>query len=380
MWGDTMERRTFLRAGLALGAAGIGGSIAAAPERLWALPEAAPDGPIRLSSNENPLGLSPAARRAVVNAIGEANRYPGERRVELIEALAKRHEVAAENIVPGNGSTEVLQMAVQALYEPGARLILADPTYEDVPWYAQPYPYDLKKVPLTATFAHDLGRMQEIAEGSSRRALVYLCNPNNPTGTLTSCADIDAWIESAPQRVFFLVDEAYYDYCEDSGYRSCIRWIAERTNLLVVRTFSKIYGMAGMRLGYGIAHPDTAETLREYIGRNNANQLALAAALASLGDAELVERSLESNRRGSRVLSECLDELGLAYLPSHTNFVMHRISGDLETYQKRMLESGVKVGRAFPPMLEYSRVSIGLPQEMERFTETLREFRRNGWV
>ena len=375
-----MERRTFLRAGLALGAAGMGGGIGMAPERLWALPEAAPDGPIKLSSNENPLGLSPAARRAVVDTIGEANRYPAERRLELIDALAKRHGVVAENIVLGNGSTEVLQMAVQALYEPGARLVFADPTYEDVPWYAQPYPYDLKKVPLTAAFAHDLDRMRELAEGSSGRALVYLCNPNNPTGTLTPSADIDTWIESAPQRVSFLVDEAYYDYCEDPGYRSCIARVADQPNLLVVRTFSKIYGMAGMRLGYGIAHPDTAATLREYIGRNNANQLALAAALASLGDAKLVERSLESNRQAARILKGCLDELGLAHLPSHANFVMHRINGDLETYQKRMLESGVKVGRAFPPMLEYNRVSIGLPQEMERFADTLREFRRKGWV
>jgi len=370
-----MERRTFLRAGLALGAAGLGGGVGLLPQSAGATLKPASGGPIRLSSNENPLGLAPGARRAVIEAIEEANRYPGARRAQLIEALAQRHGVAVDNIVPGNGSTEVLQMAVQAFYEPGARLILAEPTYEDVPWYAQPYPYELVKVPLTQRHAHDLGRMREAAAAAPTRALIYLCNPNNPTGTLTSSAEIDAWIETASDDVFFLVDEAYFDYCEDPGYWSCLKWIDSRPNLLVVRTFSKIYGMAGMRLGYGIAHPDTAGRLRQYIGRNNANQLALAAALASLEDAELVSRSLEANRQGVRVLHECLHELGLEYLPSHTNFVMHRITGDLETYQKRMLESGIRVGRAFPPMLEYNRLSIGLPQEMERFADTLRGFR-----
>lgn len=375
-----MERRTFLRAGLALGAAGIGGGVGLAPRTLASIPKAAPEGPIRLSSNENPLGLAPAARRALLEAMDEANRYPGVRRARLIEALAELHGVAAESIVLGNGSTEVLQMAVQAFYEQGARLILAEPTYEDVPWYAQPYPYVLVRVPLDENHAHDLERMKQAADASPGRALVYLCNPNNPTGTLTASADIDAWIEVASENVFFLVDEAYYDYCQDSGYRSSLRWIAQRPNLLVVRTFSKIYGMAGMRLGYGIAHPRTADRLREFIGRNNANQLALAAALASLGDAELVSRSIEANRRGMEILHGCLDELGLSYLPSHTNFVMHRINGDLETYQKRMLESGIRVGRAFPPMLEYNRLSIGLPEEMGRFAETLRAFRGKGWV
>lgn len=374
-----MERRKFLRTGLALGAVGIGGRFGILPDPVHAGPMAAPDAPLRLSSNENPLGLAPAARRAVADAIEEANRYPREWRGQLIDKLARLHGVAPENIVPGNGSTEVLQMAVQALHEPGARLILAEPTYEDVPWYAQPYPYDVVKVPLDRRYAHDLERMKTHAD-SGGRAVVYLCNPNNPTGTLTSSAEIDAWIESAPENVFFLVDEAYFEYCEDPGYWSSLKWISRRPNLVIVRTFSKIYGMAGMRLGYGIAHEDTAGRLREFIGRNNANQLALAAALASLEDPELIARSREANSRGMTITRRCLDELDLEYLPSHTNFLMHRISGDLETYQKRMVESGIRVGRRFPPMLEYNRLSIGLPAEMDRFAETLRSFRRKGWV
>jgi histidinol-phosphate aminotransferase len=211
------------------------------------------------------------------------------------------------------------------------------------------------------------------------RALVYICNPNNPTGTLTPSADVDAWIDSAGPDTCFLIDEAYFEYCEDPGYWSCTKWI-RRPDLVVARSFSKIYGMAGIRLGYGIAHEDTARRLREFIGKNNANHLVLVAAHAAMQDDDLVPRSRAANADGMRILHECLDELGLEYLPSHTNFVMHRINGDLNTYNERMLASGVKVGRPFPPMLSYSRLSIGLPEEMGQFSDVLREFRQKGWM
>ncbi len=338
------------------------------------------DDTLRLNSNENPLGLAPAARRAILNGLGEANRYPRRARVELIEALVQLHGLAPENIVLGNGSTEVLQMAVQALADPGAPLVLADPTFEDVPWYGEPFRYRLKKVPLDARRAHDIGRMREQATAAGGRALVYLCNPNNPTGTLTPSAEIDAWIESAPPDTYFLVDEAYYEYCVSPDYWSCAKWIGERPNVIVTRSFSKIYGMAGMRLGYGLAHPETARRLRRFIGRNNANQPALVAAIAALGDADLIGRSREANARAMGILHDCLEELDLEYMPSYTNFVMHRINGDHETYRKRMEEHGVRVGRPFPPLLDHNRISIGTPDEMGRFTNVMREFRRNGWV
>jgi histidinol-phosphate aminotransferase len=374
-----MRRRTFLHTGLALGAAGMSGGLLTLPEPARA---SAPrsGGPLRLNSNENPLGLAPAARRAVIDGLEEANRYPRQARVELVEALASLNGVEPENIVLGNGSTEVLQMSVQALAGPEARLILADPTFEDVPWYGEPFSYRLERVPLDGRFAHDLGRMRELAESGSGRALVYICNPNNPTGTLTPSAEVDSWIESAPENVYFLVDEAYYEYCEDHGYWTCARWIGERKNVMVARSFSKIYGMAGMRLGYGLAHPETAGQLRRFIGRNNANQLALVAGLASLNDSELIARSREANSTAMDVLHEVLDELELEYLPSHTNFVLHRIRVDLESYRDRMREHEVRVGRPFPPMLDYNRISIGLPEEMERFAETLRMFRGKGWA
>jgi histidinol-phosphate aminotransferase len=167
---------------------------------------------------------------------------------------------------------------------------------------------------------------------------------------------------------------------DDPAYWTAQKWIVAHPNVVVVRTFSKIYAMAGMRLGYGIAHPDGAERLMRWSAGNNANQLALAAGLASLGDDAFASKSLEANREGRQILVRCLEDLGLEYLPSQTNFMMHRIQGDLKDYNARMRERGFIVGRPFPPMLTYSRVSIGLPEEMRTFADALRSFRQQGWV
>jgi len=374
-----MERRSFLRTGLAFGAVGMSGGLSLLPELAHASPTDGTDGTLRLNSNENPFGVAPAARSAIIDNLGEANRYPRTIRTDMVEALASLHSVKPENIVLGNGSTEVLQMSVQALAKPGAKLVFANPTFEDVPRYASPYTYDLQRVPLDSNYAHDIGRMKEIVDAASGRALVYICNPNNPTGTLTPSSDIDAWIKSGADDVYFLVDEAYYEYCTDAGYWSCVKFIDD-PNVIVSRSFSKIYGMAGMRLGYAVTHEKTADMLREYIASSNANYLALAAGHASLNDTGLISRSRKANDEGIRILHEALDEVGLEYLPSYTNFVMHRINGEQDVYRERMAEAGVKVGRNFPPLLEFNRLSIGTPSEMEQFAATFRDFHKRGWV
>jgi histidinol-phosphate aminotransferase len=378
-----MERRGFLQTSLAVAAAGLVPAPALrTPTRVLRRTPGAMPGlakPIRLSSNENPLGLSEAARRAVAAGLDEANRYPGESRRPVVAALAAKHQVKPDQIVLGNGSTEVLQMIVQSAGA-DATVIVADPTFEDVPRYAERIGVRVEKVPLASGYTHDLGRMQEVAARATGPVLVYVCNPNNPTGTITPSADVDRWIEAAPERVTFAVDEAYFEYAGGSSYWSAQKWIETHPNVIVVRTFSKIYAMAGLRLGYAIAHPDAADRLERYSAGSNANQLALAAGLASLGDDAFARKSLEVNQHGLQTLYECLEELDLEYLPSQANFVMHRIPGDLPTYNGRMRERGIMVGRPFPPMVTYSRVSIGLPEEMSVFTDTLRAFRRQGWV
>jgi histidinol-phosphate aminotransferase len=325
--------------------------------------------------------MPPVSREAIIQGIGEANRYPGTSRRALTEAVARKHGIPTEGIVLGNGSTEILQMGVQAFMSPQLRLVSPTPTFEDVFEYTNPHPWvDVRAVPLLPDFSHDLTRMEESAHGSRDPVLAYVCNPNNPTGSLTPVAEVEAWIRGAGENVFFLVDEAYFEFVDSDAYYSLDKIAFENPNVVVARTFSKVYGMAGMRLGYAVAHPETARRLAAFAAGPNTNHLALVAGLAALKDPAWVGKSVGTNLESRKMAYAVLDELGLEYLPSHTNFVMHRISGDLRQYIDRMADAGIRVGRPFPPMLEYNRCSFGLPAEMGRFAETLRDFRRKGWV
>ena len=380
-----MDRRGFLRAStLASVATAAGAPAAAQTNRLAAFlssrPHLAPDGSLRLNYNENPMGLSKAAREAVIEAIPLANRYPDNWEQDLIPAIAAKVGVRAENVFTGSGSSEIIQATIQALASPNLPLIIATPTWEDPVDYAGNHPYRLIQVPLDFRYAHDLGRMRDETERARRPSVVYICNPNNPTATLTPSSEVDAWIQDAPESVFFIVDEAYYELVDEPGYWSAVKWIDERPNVLVSRTFSKIYGMAGLRLGYGLAHPDTVRRIQAFVAQNSRNMMGIQAGLASLADDGHVERTLAMNKRSRQITQGALGELGLGSLPSHTNFLMHEIGGDLETYIERFHMEGIDVGRTFPPMLGYNRISFGLPEDMERWADTLRSFRSRGWV
>jgi histidinol-phosphate aminotransferase len=299
--------------------------------------------------------------------------------------VAAHHGVPESAVVFGNGSTEVLQMAVQALAG-GSRargsLVVADPTFEHVEGYAEPWGLELVKVPLARDHAHDVGRMRAAARAAAaggRPVLAYVCNPNNPTGSLTPSDQVEAWIEEDDD-IVFLVDEAYFEYVDHPAYRSALPLAMERPNVIVVRTFSKVHGLAGLRLGYALAHPDTARRIAAFSARSNLNVMGLLAAGASLDDTGHLERSLRVNDEARSLTHAVLDELGLERIPTHANFVMHRVPGDLDTYIARMAQHDVRVGRPFPPMLGHNRLSFGLPDEMERFGEVLRGFRRQGWV
>lgn len=382
-----MRRRHFLRTGLTAAAAATLARPARGLERgAPVLRAPARSGPIRLNSNENALGPSPGARRAVIDALSEANRYTHRVATELRPRVAAYHDVPEPAVVFGNGSTEVLQMAVQAMAGDAragrARLVVADPTFEHVEDYAGPWGLDLVKVPLTADWSHDLERMRAAARAgvrAGRPVLAYVCNPNNPTGGLTPSDDVEAWIREE-EDVVFLVDEAYFEYVDDPSYRSALPLAMDRPNVVIVRTFSKVHGLAGLRLGYALAHPDTAARIAEFSANSNLNVMGLRAAGASLEEPDHIRRSLALNEEARAITYAVLDELGLERIPSHTNFVMHRVPGGVEPYIRRMREHDVWVGRPFPPMLDHNRLSFGLPEEMERFADVLRQFRRQGWL
>ena len=377
-----MDRRGFVTSGVAAGLVGLGGAApfarALTDGGIWRVGKTRADGTLRLSSNENPLGLPPAARQAVLDHLLHANRYPGEWAAPLQQALAERLGVKADCVVPGQGSTEILQMAVQAFHAPGAPLVLADPTFEHVARYQDPLAYDLRPVPLGAGWGHDVERMRQALGPGGGPGLVYICNPGNPTGTLTPSRDLDAWIADAPETTIFLVDEAYFEYTRHPDYWSALKWVESRPNVVVVRTFSKIFAMAGLRLGYGVAHPSTAERLRDFACANNVNLLAAAAGMACLADDDFEARSLEVNDQALAIAVEVLDELELEHMPTHANFIMHRVNGALPAYITRMREVGIRVGRPFPPLDGWNRVSFGLPEEMERWADNLRRLRRTG--
>jgi histidinol-phosphate aminotransferase len=377
-----MDRRGFVTSGMAAGLAGFTGASGAIGTMLertpgWARGKTLANGDIRLSSNENPLGVSPAARQAIIDAIVDSNRYGG-RRQEVLAELARYLDVKTENLTLGFGSTEILQVCTQAFQGPNTPLIMAEPTFEDVMDYQDTMPFEVHTVPLTADLQHDVGRMRELSK--KRPSVVYFCNPNNPTGTITNSADIDAWIAEAPETTVFLMDEAYLEYVTDDRYWHALKWIEQKPNVVVIRTFSKIFAMAGLRLGYAVTHPTTAVRLNEHVIQNNPNVLAGAAAIASLRDEGIVQRSLSVNTEAKSIVIQTLDELGLDYIPTNANFIMHRISGDLPTYRNRMADAGLLVGRNFPPMLDHNRLSFGLPNEMDRWASTIKDFRKKGWV
>jgi histidinol-phosphate aminotransferase len=370
-----MQRRTFLQTGF-LGFLSTGMPAMAAPT--LRAPRRA-DGPIRLSSNENPLGMAPAAQQAVLDHLGEASRYPSAAGA-LVEALSKKLGVAPAQIVLGAGSSEVLHLAVQASVRSNATFIIAEPTFEDVPGHADTWGLQRVRVPLRQDGAHDIARMRAAAEAASGTAVVYICNPNNPTGTLTPGKELDDWIGAASSKTIFLVDEAYFEFAEGTpGFASMLPRIGKHDNVIVTRTFSKIFGMAGMRLGYGLAHADTAERLRR-LGGSTLSTLALRAGLASLQDTSHIAATLQSNQQSKKILLSVLAELGLPAMPSCANFVMHGIKGQVGDYIARMRDAGFQVGRPFPPLLDHNRVSLGTPAEMEKFAATLRDFRQRGWV
>jgi histidinol-phosphate aminotransferase len=377
-----MQRRKFVRGGLAsaflapaaLTLPGLARASTPVADALGLLLRA---DAARLSQNENPLGMPAEARQAIIDAIVEGHRYP-RLNGTVAQRIAGVNGVESASVVLGNGSAEILQMVMQAATAGGgARVILPDPTYE-VARYAASMHAEVVRVPLRPDHTHDLERMKEAAAAASGPALVFICNPNNPTGTVTAADEVADWILGAPEKAWFLVDEAYFEFADHPAYRTLVSEAAARPNVVVSRTFSKIYGMAGVRLGYGIAHPDTVRRISAFAASNNINHLAASAGLACIDRPEFVRRSLQVNRQGLDMACAVLDELGIEHIPSQANFVMHRIAGDHAAYATAMRDEGIITGRAFPPMLQHNRVSIGLPEEMERWAAALRIMRRRG--
>jgi histidinol-phosphate aminotransferase len=339
----------------------------AAALRLAEVPASA-SGVVRLSSNENPYGPSPAALNAMRRSFDLAWRYPDEAADALVAELAKLHAAPGDHILLGDGSSEILKLGAAAFTGPGRSAVVAEPTFEATARYARTAGAEVVKVPLTSDYRHDLERMLPAGAG-----LVYLCNPNNPTASLTPKAEVRSFLARVPATTMVMVDEAYAHYADSGDYESVIPLVKDHPNLIVARTFSKIYGMAGLRCGYAVAQPETIERLREQQAWDSLNIMALAAARASLADSAHIERSRRLNRDTRAYVGSTLAAMGYQPIPSQTNFLMADLRRDVGPVIDALKQRGVEVGRRFPAMPNCLRVTIGTRPQMEAFLAAFRK-------
>ncbi len=324
--------------------------------------------PIRLSANENPWGPGPQARAAIVAATDEGCRYGMDYYGKLVEAIAAQEKVDKDRIVVGSGSGELLHMLALAYCDRG-QVVCAWPTFNQLMGFAEKLGCETKKIPVDAELRHDLPALA--AATTPNTALLYVCNPNNPTGTVIDGARLRAFCGEMAQRALVVVDEAYLDLVDDGVTESMVDLARAGSNLIVLRTFSKIHGLAGLRVGYGIAPPGIVQRLRRY-QMATPNLLGLAAATASLGDTDFLTRTRASLIADRRRITTACDELGLRYVPPQGNFVFLKPGMPLDGFRAKMKEKQIEVGRPFEPLLDWCRVSVGTTAETGVFIDALR--------
>jgi histidinol-phosphate aminotransferase len=334
------------------------------------LPLGVPEDFVQLNSNENPYGLSRPALEAFTRSAKMGSRYPDARDDEARDAIAKHHRVKPEQVVLGCGSSDILRMADAAFLGSGKTVVAAEPTFEAVLLYAGVMKAPAVKVPLTPDFRHDLPKMAAACD--ARTGLVYICNPNNPAGTIVSRDEVAAFLAKAPPSCAVLVDEAYFHFTEDPRYGSALDLLDRHPNVIVARTFSKIYAMAGLRLGYAVASQANAEALSREASWNNTNAAGLAVAPAVLADAELVPEQRRKIDGTKQWLCGELDREKRRYIPSQANFLMIDVGSDVLPVIAAFRERKILVGRKFPSLSNWLRVSIGTREQMEAFLAGLR--------
>ena len=323
---------------------------------------------VKLASNENPRGPSPAVLAAIAAAAAEVTRYPDGNGFALKAALSEKLGIAPSQIVLGNGSNDILELATQAFLRPDDEAIYAQHAFAVYPLATRARGAIGIEVPAR-NFGHDLPQMREAI--TPRTRIVFVANPNNPTGTFVAAAELEAFIASIPRDVLVVLDEAYNEYLEPADRCDSVSWISRHPNLVVSRTFSKAYGLAALRIGYGIMDAGVADMLNRVRQPFNVNALAQAAALAAFADSDYVDISRALNRTGLAQLAAGFAALGIASLPSHGNFVLAKV-GDATGVYQRLLAQGVIVRPvANYGLPEWLRISVGLASENERFLAAL---------
>ena len=360
----TLSRRSFSKL------IGVSAAYTALGARsdVWSPPR--PANIVRLSSNENPYGPSPAALKAMTDGFSLAWRYPDEYADMLADELGRLHGVPVDQVLLGDGSGEILKLCAAAFTSKDKKVVMANPTFEAVARHAGVANAEVVKIDLTPDYRHDLQKMLAAATGAG---LVYICNPNNPTASITPRNEMSDFLAKLSPATIVLVDEAYHHYVESKDYESVMPLVKQYPSLIVARTFSKIYGMAGLRCGYCVTQRANIGSMRAHQIWDSVNIMALVAALASLKDPEQVARGRKLNNEVKKSVCAELDSLGYRYIPSHANFMMIDLRRDVRPIIAALRNSGVEVGRLFPALPNFLRVTIGTSSEMKTFLSAFRE-------
>lgn len=318
----------------------------------------------RLCYNENPFGPSKVVQKAVVDSFNIAHQYPFAYVEELANQLAKKHGVSREHIVVTGGSREGLNSTALTFAEEGGNIVAPYPTYQAMLTYAKQFGMHVYNVPLDKDLGHDLEAMEKRI--TNRTNLVFICNPNNPSGTIIPTETLKDFVNTVSKRTIVFIDEAYNDYVLEQGFQSQLELVRSDLNVIVSRTFSKVYGLAGIRIGYLVSRPDIAERIRKNLMAST-NIPAIKAASVALDDDEFYNFSLRKNAEGKDMIYSVLDDLGLEHRKSHTNFVFFKSGRDIIELNNIMKAKGVLVGRPFPPLMDWCRVSTGKTEDVGRF-------------
>jgi histidinol-phosphate aminotransferase len=365
------SRRNFLRSlgmGAALGAAVYWpeGDISATAEPNRARKS---DGWIRLDNNENVYGPTPKVASAIGTATGLVNRYPFMKYDEVTERIAAFHQVKPEQVLFACGSTEILRVAACAFLGAGRQLIQASPTFGAMEDYAKTVGSEVVSVPLDRTFAHELGAM--LGHAGPSTGLIYVCNPNNPTASVTPRQDLEIFVRKLPATSRVLIDEAYHEYVTKSAlYASFIDHPLDDERVIVTRTFSKVYGLAGLRLGYAVAAPKVIAEMRKFVTQDGLNAIVAEVAAVALSDTEGVKEFVRRNTNDRQEFVNAAGVRMLMPIDSHTNFVMMNIQHPADPVIEHFRMHKILIGRHFPPMYDYIRVSLGKSDDMKAFWQT----------
>lgn len=325
---------------------------------------------IKLASNENPFGCSPRVQAVLKEEIANISLYPDGSAVELAGALAEYHHVNSDQIIFGCGSDEIIALIARAFFLPGDESVMADQTFSVYKSNADIEGAKSIEVPLKDG-VHDLeGMLQAIGP---KTKIVWICNPNNPTGTIVPNSELTSFLDRVPEQVLVVLDEAYAEYVADPTYSDSISLLEKYSNLVVLRTFSKIYGLASLRIGYGVGQPGVIKLINQVREPFNTSRFAQAAAKASLADLEFVAACKARNREGIGYLNEQFDRLGLEYFPAHGNFIMVNVKTKATEMFQSLLRLGIIVRAGFPVYPNHIRVTVGSAEQNAKFISALEQ-------